>query len=167
LFGIGATFDNTLAGVNPVGFGFGVRGDYRVRPEWSLGARMLYFVGGSVELPTSELAMQSWLLAAEAAYTLELDPLIVQPGIAAGLYVRETNYRGFESFSVQPTSLNVPDSTRLFFYIAPGVNVSVPLASATPALAPLSVGADVRLDLALGKRVSSNIQLLAQAGLRF
>jgi hypothetical protein len=128
---------------------------------------MLYFVGGSVELPTSEVAMQSWLLAAEAAYVLELDPLVVQPGIAAGLFVRETNYRGFESFTAEPTSLNVPDSTRFFFYFAPGVNVSVPLARATPALAPLSVGADVRLDLAFGKRVSSNIQLLAQAGLRF
>lgn len=165
---MGATFDNTVAGVNPLGFGFGVRGDYRVLPQWAIGARMLYFVGGSVELPSDDVAMQSWLLAAEAAYALELDPVSIEPGLAMGLYVRETNYRGYASFTDTDTpTLSIPDSTRLFFYLAPGVNVSVPLAVASPALAPLSLGADVRLDLAFGKRVTSNIQLLLQVGLRF
>jgi hypothetical protein len=166
LFGIAATFDNTVAGVNPLGFGFGVRGDYRVLPSWAIGARMLYFVGGSVELPSNEVAMQSWLLAAEAAYALELDPISIEPGIVMGLFVRETNYRGFGSFTDEP-SVTVPDSTRLFFYFAPGVNVSVPLSVASAALDPLSLGADVRLDLAFGKHVTSNIQLLLQVGLRF
>jgi hypothetical protein len=127
---------------------------------------MLYFVGGSVELPSDDVAMQSWLLAAEAAYALELDPVSIEPGLALGLYVRETNYRGYASFTDEPT-FSVPDSTRLFFYLAPGVNVSVPLSVVTPALAPLTVGADVRLDLAFGKHVTSNIQLLLQVGLRF
>jgi hypothetical protein len=168
LLGIGATFDNTVAGVNPLGFGFGVRGDYRIHPMWSLGARMLYFVGGSVELPTHDVVMQSWLLAAEGAYVLDLDPLTIQPGVALGLFVRETNYRGYAPFITEdPTSVSQPDTTRLFFYIAPGLNVSLPLALASPALAPLTVGADVRLDVGFGRRVTGSIQLLGQVGLRF
>jgi hypothetical protein len=168
LVGVGATFDNTVAGVNPLGFGFGIRGDYRIRPEWSLGARLLYFVGGSVELPTHDVVTQSWLLAAEGAYVLNLDPLTIQPGIALGMYVRETNYRGFATFITEdPTSLTQPDTTRLFFYLAPGLNVSLPLALAAATLAPLTVGADMRLDVAFGRRVTSNIQLLGQVGLRF
>lgn len=167
LLGIGATFDNTVAGVNPLGFGFGVRGDYRIHPMWSLGARVLYFVGGSVELPTHDVVMQSWLLAAEGAYVLDLDPLTIQPGVALGLFVRETNYRGFAPFITEgPTSVS-PDTTRLFFYVAPGLNVSLPLTLLTPALAPLTVGADVRLDVGFGRRVTSSIQLLGQVGLRF
>lgn len=168
MFGVGATFDNTVAGVNPLGFGFGVRGDYRIHPTWSIGARVLYFVGGSVELPTHDVVMQSWLIAAEGAYVLDVQPLTIQPGLALGLYARETNYRGFAPFITEdPTSVSLPDTTRLFFYLAPGVNVSLPLALASAALAPLSVGADVRLDVALGRRVTSNIQLLGQLGLRF
>jgi len=168
LLGIGATFDNTVAGVNPLGFGFGVRGDYRIHPMFSVGARLLYFVGGSVELPTLDVVMQSWLLAAEGAYVLDLDPLTIQPGVALGLFVRETNYRGYAPFITEdPTSVSQPDTTRLFFYIAPGLNVSLPLALASPALAPLTVGADVRLDVGFGRRVTSSIQLLGQVGLRF
>ena len=168
LLGVGATFDNTVAGVNPLGFGFGVRGDYRIRPIWSLGARLLYFVGGSVELPTHDVVMQSWLLAAEGAYVLDLDPLTIQPGVALGLYIRETNYRGFAPFITEdPTHVTQPDTTRLFLYLAPGLNVSLPLSAVTPALAPLTVGADVRLDVGFGRRVTSSIQLLGQLGLRF
>jgi hypothetical protein len=168
LLGVGATFDNTVAGVNPLGFGFGVRGDYRILPTWSLGARLLYFVGGSVELPTHDVVMQSWLLAAEGAYVLDLAPLTIQPGLALGLYVRETNYRGFAPFVTDdPTSLTLPDTTRVYFYLAPGLNVSLPLEVATPALAPLTIGADVRLDVGFGRRVTGSIQLLAQVGLRF
>lgn len=168
LVGVGASFDDTVAGVNPLGFGFGVRGDYRILPSWSLGARLVYFVGGSVELPTHDVAMQSWLIAAEGAYVLDLDPLIVQPGLALGLYVRETNHRGYAPFiTSDPTSTAPPDRTRLFVYLAPGLNVTLPLATATPALAPLTLGADVRLDLGLGKQVTGSIQLLGQLGLRF
>jgi hypothetical protein len=167
LAGVGVTFDNTIAGVNPLGFGFGVRADYRVLPKWSLGARMLYFVGGSVELPTSDLAMQSWLIAAEGAYVIALDQVLIQPGIALGLHVREIDYRGFAGVIGGPEMLIPPDTTRLGLYVAPGVNVSVPLGQAAPSLAPLIVGADVRLDLAFGRSVTSNIQLLVLAGFRF
>lgn len=167
LAGVGVTFDNTTAGVNPLGFGFGVRADYRVLPQLSLGARMLYFVGGSVELPTSDLAMQSWLLAAEGAYVIALDQLVIQPGIALGLHVREIDYRGFAGVVGGPEMLIPPDSTRLGLYVAPGVNFAVPLESASPSLAPLIVGADVRLDLAFGRSVTSNIQLLVLAGFQF
>jgi hypothetical protein len=168
LLGVGATFDNTVAGVNPLGFGFGVRGDYRILPSWSLGARLLYFVGGSVELPTHDVVMQSWLLAAEGAYVLDVDPLTIQPGLALGLYVREKNYRGFAPFITDdPTGITLPDTTRFFFYLAPGLNITLPLSVAAPALAPLTVGADVRLDVGFGRRVTGSIQLLGQVGLRF
>lgn len=168
LLGVGATFDKTVAGVNPLGFGFGVRGDYRIHPSWSLGARLLYFVGGSVELPIHDVVMQSWLIAAEGAYVLDLAPITLQPGIALGLYARETNYRGYAPFiTSDPTSIAPPDTTRLFLYVAPGLNVSMPLSVASPALSPLTVGADVRLDLGFGRRVTGSIQLLGQLGLRF
>ena len=167
LAGVGVTFDNTVAGVNPLGFGFGVRADYRVLPRWSVGARMLYFVGGSVELPTSDVASQSWLLAGELAYVIELDHIAIQPGIAFGLHVRETDYRGFAGVIGGPEMLIPPDSTRFGLYVAPGVNVQVPLGLASVALEPLIAGVDMRLDLAFGKSVTCNVQLLVLAGFQF
>lgn len=168
LLGVGVTFDNTVAGVNPLGFGFGVRGDYRILPEWSLGARLLYFVGGSVELPSVEVSMQSWLLALEGAYVAQLDAVTIQPGLALGLHQRETDSReSFLSPASEPTLIAPANSSRFGLYVAPGVNVSVPLALATPALEPFNLGADVRLDLVFGEHVSSNLQLLVQAGVLF
>lgn len=168
LIGVGVTFDNTIAGVNAMGFGFGLHADYDILPQWSLGARMVYFVGGSVELPTSEVSMQTWILAVEGAYTLKLDPVIVRPGLALGLHVRETNNRdAYMSFTSEPTIVSTPDRTRAGFYVAPGVNVMVPLSIVAQELAPLHVGGDVRVDFAFGSRLSSNVQLLFQAGIRF
>jgi hypothetical protein len=168
LLGVGVTFDSTVAGVNPLGFGFGVRGDYRIAPSWAVGARLLYFVGGSVELPSSELSMQSWLLAAEGSYVIRLDPVTIQPGLVVGLHVRESDSRTtFIGTMEEPIDLTPPSNVRPGFYVAPGFNVSVPLSIASESLAPLHVGGDVRVDFAFGKQVTSNLQALLQLGVSF
>ena len=168
LLGMGATFDHTVAGVNPLGFGFGVRGSYLALEPWAFGARLVYFVGGSSDLPTGRISMQSWVLAAEGAYVMRLHPVIIQPGLLFGLHVREIDNRlisvDLPSPDLAPGRQN---KTQVGLYLAPGVNVMLPLSVFSSDLDYLFAGADVRLDLALGSRVTGNLQLLFQAGLRF
>ena len=168
LLGMGVTFDHTIAGVNPLGFGFGLRGEYRGLRSWAVGARMVYFAGGSSVLPTGRVSMQSWLLALEGAYVLQLDPLIIQPGILLGLHVREIDNR------LISVDLPGPDlapgrqnKTQLGLYLAPGVNIVLPLGNFSGELDYLFVGADLRVDLVLGSGVTGNLQLLFQGGVRF
>ena len=166
LLGLGVTFDHTTAGVNPLGFGFGLRGDYRIAEPWVVGARVLYFVGGSSGLPSGRLAMQSWIIAAEGSYLLHLDPLILQPGLALGLHVRDIDHRVLDVVGPDPVPSDL-SRTQVGLYIAPGLSVILPLGTLAPEVDNLFAGMDVRLDLALGSRVTSNLQLLFQAGIRF
>ena len=166
--GAGATFDHTVGGANPLGFGFGLRGEYRLHDEWSIGARALIYVGGSSELPTGKVSMSSWLMAAEASYVIDFAPVLVQPGLALGLMQRE---RKGPLVSTLPEGTGfVPgseSSTRYGFYVAPGVTVTLPLGKLLQQLDLLFVAVDARLDLVFGSRVSSNVQLLLLAGIRF
>jgi len=166
LLGVGVTFDHTAVGVNPLGFGFGVQGTYRIADPWVVGARMLYFVGGSSDLPTERLSMQTWLVAAEGAVALRLDPLILQPGLLLGVHVREIDGRVLvlPGPNAAPGALN---KTLVGLYLAPGLSVILPLGTLAREVDNLYAGMDVRLDLAFGSRVTSNLQLLFQLGVRF
>jgi len=167
LAGIGTTFDHTPGGVNPLGFGFGLRGDFRVFDEFAFGARVLYFVGGASELPTGKIDMTSWLLSTEASYVLDLDPVLVEPGVLVGVSAR--NVAGRPAFTGTMGQAFVPGSQNqalVGVYIAPGVNVVVPLSIIGRELAPFFLGADARLDVVFVRGVSSNVQLLVQGGLR-
>jgi hypothetical protein len=168
LFGVGVTFDRTLGGVNPLGFGFGLRADYRFIPEFTLAARIMYYVGGSSELPTGGVEMHSWFMALEGSYVLDLNPILIQPGLALGIATRAT--RGVPAFTTLSGTAAISgnqDHTAVGLYLAPGVNVVVPLSVASPDLEMFFVGGDLRFDLVFGSGVSANLQVLAQVGLRF
>jgi hypothetical protein len=167
LLGLGVTFDNTLGSVNPLGFGFGLRGDYRIAEPWAVGARVLYFVGGSSELPVGRVSMQTWLLAVEGAYVLRLDPLLIQPGLALGLHMRQIDERVLDLPDMEGAVARNQNRTQVGLYLAPGVNIALPLGNLARELDYLIAGMDVRLDLAFGSRVTSNLQLLLLAGVRF
>jgi hypothetical protein len=168
MLGLGATFDHTLGGVNPLGFGFGVRGAYRLLEQLVVGGRVLYFVGGSSELPNGEISMQSWLIAAEAAYPLELDGVEFQFGLALGVMVRDIDGRpGFIGETGAGFVPGSQDQTQAGLYFAPGANVLFPLSIVSRELEMLFLGGDTRFDLVFGSGVSANVQLLLQGGIRF
>jgi hypothetical protein len=166
--GVGGTFDHTSGGVNPLGFGFGVRGEYRLHDEWSVGARALFFVGGSSDLPTGRVASSSWLLAVEGAYVIDFAPVLVQPGLALGIMQRDQ--RGPPVSTLANGSGFIPGSqsgTRTGLYVAPGATVTLPLGAISPQLDRVFVAADGRLDFVFGSRLSGNLQLSLLAGIRF
>jgi hypothetical protein len=136
--------------------------------DFSVGARVLYFVGGSSVLPTGGVEMESWLLALEGHYVLDLDSVLIEPGLLLGIASRST--QGLPAFADQNGSGFVPgsqDSTAIGLYLAPGVNVVVPLSLVSRELDPFFVGGDLRLDLVFGSGVTANLQLLAQIGVQF
>jgi hypothetical protein len=168
LLGIGVTFDNTVSGINPLGFGFGLRGDYRFAQGFALGARLLYFVGGSSELPTGNVELHTWLAALEGSWVFNLEPILIQPGLLLGIATRAT--RGLPAFTDaggQGSVAGTQNHTAVGMYVAPGVNVVVPLGLASQDLDRFFVGGDLRFDLVFGDSVSANLQVLAQVGLNF
>jgi hypothetical protein len=157
-----------VGGVNPLGFGFGVRGEYRLHDEWSVGARALFFVGGSSDLPTGRFEMSSWLLAVEGAYVVDFAPVLVQPGLALGIMQRDQN--GPPAATLANGSGFIPGSqsrTRTGLYVAPGATVTLPLGAVSPKLDLLFVAADGRIDFVFGNGVTGNLQLSLIAGLHF
>jgi hypothetical protein len=166
--GIGVTFDHTVSGINPLGFGFGLRGDYLLYDRFRIGARTLYFVGGRAELPTGSISMQSWLIAVDGSYQFQLEPLWIEPNVALGVHVREID--GRPAFTTPAGNGFAPGSqneSQVGLYFAPGVRVLVPFSVIRPKLINAHAGIDTRLDLAIGARATSNLQLLIVAGVRF
>jgi hypothetical protein len=170
LLGVGASFDDTPGSVNPLGFGFGLRGSYRFLPdypEFSAGGRFLYYVGGSGPIPNGEVAMSSWILAAEGTYVFPLAGVLLEPGLALGLSGRAIEARtplADAEGGFVPGSQNRTD---VGFYLAPGVAVCLPLSLMFPDLEQFFIGADARLGMVLGHGVSGSFELLAQGGVRF
>jgi hypothetical protein len=170
MLGVGASFDDTPASVNPLGFGFGLRGSYRFLPDYpelAVGGRFLYYVGGSGPLPNGEIAMSSWILAADAAYVFPVAGILLEPSLALGL-----SGRAIEANTpvVDVGSGFVPGGdtrTEVGFYVAPGASVCVPLSLMSPSLEQFFIGADVRLGMVLGHGVSGSFELMVQGGVRF
>jgi hypothetical protein len=168
MFGVGASFDETPAGVNPLGFGFGLRGDYRLLPELAVGARFLYYVGGSAALPAGDISMSSWLLAAEAAYGFPIHGMLLEPGLVLGISARTVDGRApFVDGRAGGFVTGNEDRTDVGFYLAPGASLAIPLAIFSPDLEPFFVGGDARIGFVFADEVSGSFELMAQAGLRF
>jgi hypothetical protein len=169
MIGIGGTLNHTAASINPLGLGFGVRGSYRVSPEVVLGGRFLYFVGGSGVLPTGEISMSSWQLAAEAAYVVPIaDVVELEPGVLVGMNVL-TVHGPKSAFLEGEGTTFVPGSregTEAALYVAPGAAVRVPLDLA-PEIEDFFVGADARFGLQFRHEVGTSIELMGQVGVRF
>jgi hypothetical protein len=168
LVGIGVTFDNTVSGINPLGFGFGLRGDYRFAQGFALGARLMYFVGGSSELPTGNVELNTWLAALEGSWVFDLQPILIQPGLLLGIATRSTHgLPAYTDTGGQGAVAGTQNHTAVGMYVAPGVNVVVPLGLASHDMDRFFVGGDLRFDLVFGDSVSANLQVLAQVGLNF
>ncbi|MET0386831.1 MAG: hypothetical protein ABW321_12770 [Polyangiales bacterium] len=168
LVGIGVTFDNIVGGVNPLGFGFGFLGDYHLLERYRVGGRILYYVGGSSELPTGYVSLQSWLIAAEASYVFdELSPLRIEPGVAVGLHIRDLEDRPIFTSPSQGFVAAREGSDGVGLYLAPGVRLVLPLSVISADLAMVHVGIDARLDLVLGPEVTGNLELLLLTGVTF
>ncbi len=168
MMGVGASFDETPGGVNPLGFGFGLRGDFRLLPALAVGGRFIYSVGGSASLTTGEVAMSTWLLAAEASFVVPLRSVILQPGLALGLSARAT--AGRTAFVDGRSGGFVPgsdDDEDVGLYLAPGVALTVPLSTFSRDLEPFFFGGDARVGLVVGDRLSGSLEIMAQLGLRF
>jgi hypothetical protein len=159
LFGAGFSFDHLTGSVNPMGFGLGVRAGYNLNKLF-LGGRFMYYVGDASDLPTGRLAMKSWLLAAEGGYDLELGCLVLRPGLALGIASRiidgPPSFNGGNLGYIPGSASN----TQVGLYLAPGASLILPIDA-------FFVGADARLHLVLGDRVSGGLELLANAGMRF
>jgi hypothetical protein len=169
LLGVGGTLNDTAGSVNPLGFGFGVRGGYRILPEVVVGARFLYFIGGSSALPTGEVSMSSWQLAAEAAYVVPLtDTIDLEPGILLGMNVltvrgpRTAFLEGEGSGFVGGSS----EKTEAAIYFAPGAAIRIPI-DLSPDIEGFFVGGDARLGFQFRDVVGTSIELMGQAGIRF
>lgn len=169
MVGLGATLNDTAGSINPLGFGFGLRGGYRILPEAVVGARFLYFIGGSTALPTGEISMSSWQLAAEAAYIVPLtDTIDLEPGILLGMNV--LSVRGPRTAFLEGDGSGfVPGSreqTEAAFYFAPGAAVRIPI-DLSPDIERFFVGGDARLGFQFRDVVGTSIELMGQAGIRF
>ena len=168
ILGIGATLNETTGSINPLGFGFGVRGSYRILPEVVVGGRFLYFIGGSAALPTGEISMSSWQLAAEAAYVVPLtDTIDLEPGFLLGFNVRTVHGPGIAVLEGEGSGF-VPGSTgktEAALYLAPGAAIRIPIV--IPDIDHFFVGGDARLGLQFRDTVGTSIELMGQVGIRF
>lgn len=170
MLGVGASFDDTQGSVNPLGFGFGVRGSYRFLPdypEFAVGGRFLYYVGGSGSLPSGDIAMSSWILATEGTYVFPIAGVLFEPGLALGLHGRAIEVN---TPLVDVDSGVVPGASthnEIGFYLAPGASVCIPLSLVSPDWHQFFVGADARLGMVFGHGVSGSFEAMAQGGVRF
>jgi hypothetical protein len=168
MLGIGATLNDTTGSINPLGFGFGIRGSYRILPDVAIGGRFLYFIGGSAALPTGEISMSSWQLAVEAAYIVPItDTIDLEPGIVLGMNVLTVHGPSAAFLEGEGTGF-VPgstDKTEAALYLAPGAAIRIPIN--IPDVENFFVGGDARLGLQFRESVGTSIELMGQAGIRF
>ncbi len=159
LLGVGFTFDHLVGKVDPLGFGLGLRGGYNFDKIF-IGGRFMYYFGDSSALPTGNLAMKSWLIAAEGGYDLALGRFTLRPGIALGVVSRIID--GPPAFIGGGLGAipNSSSDTQVGLYVAPGVSLILPLDR-------FFIGADARLHFAFGDRVSGGLELLANGGMTF
>jgi hypothetical protein len=168
MLGIGATLNDTAGSINPLGFGFGLRGSYRLTRDFVLGGRFLYYVGGDARLPTGEISMSSWQLAVEAAYVVPIGERIqLEPGVLFGFNVLSVS--GTDApFLENEKSTFVPgtsESVKAALYFAPGAAIRFPIAISD--VDDFFVGADFRLGFQFRDVVGTSIELMGQAGIRF
>lgn len=168
MLGVGATFNDTAGSINPLGFGFGIRGSYRLNRDFVLGGRFLYYVGGDSRLPTGEISMSSWQLAVEAAYVVPItDTIELEPGILVGFNVLSLSGTD-RPFLEDDQSIAVPgtaESAKAALYFAPGAAIRFPIAM--PGVDDFFVGADLRLGFQFRDVVGTSLELLGQVGIRF
>lgn len=162
--GYGFSFGDTLGGTEPLGLGLGLIGGVPLG-EFYAGGRFMYYFGGSAELPTGNFSMESWQLAAELGYLLDLsDDLRLRPGVVFGAAIQT---------QTGPTPVAGPgvgaiagsgDDTAAVTYLAPGAALQWTLGDLMPAPAPLYLGTDARFSFQLGNRTRPALELLATIG---
>ena len=161
LVGAGFALDDTVGNVNAEGFGIGAQAGINLDKIF-LGARFLYYLGDTSALPTGDLSMNTWLVAAEGGYDFDLSALILRPSLALGLITRIVD---------QPPMFTSPatggfiggsggNAPQFAFYAAPGASLLLPISM-------LYVGVDARVPFAIGNRTYVAMDFLGMIGLRF
>jgi len=160
LAGAGFALDDTIGNVNAEGFGIGAQAGVNL-DAFFLGARFLYYFGGSDPLPTGEISMSTWLAGAEGGYDFKLAELILRPSLVLGVVARSVGQP--PTFTSASTGGFIggsgQSSPQWAFYAAPGATLLLPISL-------LYVGADFRVPLAIGDRTYVAMDILGTIGVR-
>ncbi len=162
LLGYGTDFED--ADLNIMGFGFGLRGGYTLDIGVYVGAKFVYFLGGSVEedipmVGTMEMSYNVMMLSLEGGYDIDVEPIIIRPSLDLGLAIT-----GYEATS--PAMAGLPaqteDDTSTDFLLGLGASVLYPIEA-------WFVGGDLRLYMVLGEDDFGyeGFSLLANGGYTF
>lgn len=138
---------------DPMGFAVGASAGlaFRVTPIY-IGGLFLYHAGDSVAVGTggAELSRKSFMLGGEVGYEFGPGPLVLRPGLGAGVHSPSARVDG------QIVGANVEDiSEEDALYFSPGLNAFLALG--------VLLGAEVRYNAVLGSS-SDSISLLATLG---
>ena len=150
LLGYGISLED---GGNIWGLGFGLRGGYNI-DEIFLGARFVYYLGESEDLPTgigstAEITVNAWELGLEVGYDVDLGGATLRPALGLGL----------ENISVS-SDLGGSNS-EMYLYLAPGAAVLFDVAE------NIWIGVDARFKVVFADETGKAIILLATGGMRF
>lgn len=137
-------------GLNPWGFGFGIRGGYNI-DQIFLGVRFLYFLG--------EDPVNIWELGVEGGYDVPVaEKFVVRPQLGLGLANISVS---IPEFTVMGVSVGGGSASSTEFYLAPGVSGIYDVNES------VFIGAEARFKIVLADETAKAITLLATGGMRF
>jgi len=152
LLGYGIGIDT--GSLNPFGLGFGARGGYNIDKIF-LGARFVYYLGGSETVAGVDLSTNVWEFGIEGGYDVDAGGVTIRPGLGlgiAGYSVTLPSFAGLGGGSASTTNL----------YVAPGVGVLGDVSE------DIFIGGEARFMVVLASGGSAKgLILLANAGMRF
>ena len=164
--GYGGLFSDTLGNTNPLGMGIGLTGGAEFGQDSPvaniyIGGRALYYAGDSEELPTGTFGMNSWLLAVDVAYGIDVyEGVRVRPGLAGGIMLqRQDGPVPFAGYGVGAIA-GSGKSDHYVTYLAPGASARW----LVPDVPYLFVGADARFSLQLGDSDRPGAEFFALVG---
>ncbi len=107
---------------NPLGLGLGARGGVEILDSIYVGGNLMYYFGGSQDLPgsTGSASSHALLLGVEAGYGFHLSMLTIRPQLGVGEATLSSSF----SSSNGSTSL---DGSTTQLYLEPGVTAFVTL----------------------------------------
>jgi hypothetical protein len=148
LLGYGFNFDSSAtSGINPFGFGFGVRAGYTFDFNVYAGAKFVYYLGGDRDTIESNVM----IVGVAGGYQLKLDPVFFVPNLELGVSVVSLT----DSSSAAPD----PDRSAERFYLSPGISIFYPIDM-------FSVGLDLSIPVVVANPVFSGLSIFVTGGVR-
>jgi hypothetical protein len=152
ILGYGLTLnDSKTGGLNIYSLGFGLRGGYKVTPEIYLGAKFMYFIGDSIDIPTGlgstvSASIHEITFGLEGGYDLAVAPkMIVRPLLGLGLGITSAD----------------PGSSDTDLYISLGGAFHYDVTD------DIYVGGELQLPILFATNTVIGLHILATAGMRF